>query len=211
MKVSYSYLDRQFADVDTYLDDIRKLVLSGDFTLGEAVKNFEQRFAQICNLPYVVGVSSGTDALILSMKVLGIGPGDEVITTPNTFIATVGAIAMTGARPVFVDNNDLYTIDVNKIEEAITPRTKAIVPVHLTGCPSDMPVIMDIAQRHNLRVVEDAAQAILASIDGKHVGSWGDTVCFSMHPLKNLNVWGDAGIIAVREGRHCRSGDHVFF
>jgi aminotransferase EvaB len=203
MKIPYSYLNQQFADIDAYLDDIRKLVQSGDFTLGEAVTEFEKRFAKLCSLPYAIGVSSGTDALILSLKILGIGSGDEVITTPNTFIATVGAIAMTGAKPVFVDNNDEYTIDVNQIEQAITPKTKAIVPVHLTGCPADMPVIMDIARRHNLIVVEDAAQAILASIDGKHVGSWGETACFSLHPLKNLNVWGDGGVIVTRSAKLC--------
>jgi len=198
MKVPYSYLDRQFADIAPYLDRIRELVTTGDFTLGRAVTEFEQRFASLCGLPYAVGVGSGTDALILSMKSLGVGPGDEVITTPNTFIATVGAIAMTGARPVFVDNNDEYTIDVNQIESAITPRTKAILPVHLTGNPADMPAIMEIAQRHNLTVLEDAAQSILASIDGKHVGSWGETASFSLHPLKNLNVWGDGGVIVTR-------------
>lgn len=198
MKIPYSYLDRQFADPDPYLDDIRELVLSGDFTLGEAVTEFEERFAKLCNLPYAIGVSSGTDALILSLKILGIGPGDEVITTPNTFVATIGAIAMTGARPVFVDNNDEYTIDVNQIEQAITPKTKALLPVHLAGCPADMPAIMDIAERHKLLVVEDAAQAILAAIDGKCMGSWGETACYSFHPLKNLNVWGDGGIIVTR-------------
>lgn len=198
MKISYSYLDRQFADPEPYLNDIRKLVLSGDFTLGEAVTEFEERFAKLCNLPYAIGVSSGTDALILSLKVLGIGPGDEVITAPNTFVATVGAIAAVGARPVFVDNNDEYTIDVNKIEQAITPKTKVLLPVHLAGCPADMPAIMDIAERNNLLVVEDAAQAILASIDGKCMGSWGETACYSLHPLKNLNVWGDGGIIVTR-------------
>lgn len=198
MHINYSYLDRQFADVDAYLDDIRKLVRRGDFTLGAPVREFEERFARLCGLPYAIGVSSGTDALALSMKILDVGPGDEVITTPNTFIATVGAIVMTGARPVFVDINDEYNIDVNQIERAITPRTRAILPVHLTGNPADMPAIMDIARRHNLAVIEDAAQAILASIDGKHVGSWGETACFSLHPLKNLNVWGDGGVIVTR-------------
>ena len=156
-----------------------------------------------CGLPYAVGVSSGTDALALSLKGLGIGAGDEVITTPNTFIATVGAIVMAGARPVFVDNNDEYTINVNQIERAITPRTRAILPVHLTGVPAHMPEIMEIARRHNLAVVEDPAQAILASIDGTHVGGWGDTVCFSLHPLKNLNVWGDGGVIVTRSPELC--------
>ncbi|MFQ6027619.1 MAG: DegT/DnrJ/EryC1/StrS family aminotransferase, partial [Dehalococcoidia bacterium] len=195
MQINYSYLGQQFADVDSYLDDLRSLVLSGDFTLGTPVAEFEQRFAKLCGMPHAVGVGSGTDALALSMKVLDIGPGDEVITVPNTFIATVGAIVMTGARPVFVDNNEEFNIDVNQIEQAITPRTKALLPVHLTGNPADMPAIMEIAQRHHLTVIEDAAQAILASIDGQHVGSWGATACFSLHPLKNLNVWGDGGVV----------------
>ena len=198
MKIPYSYLDEQFKEIGEYLEDIRELVKSGDFTLGSAVTEFEERFAKLCGLPYAVGVASGTDALILSLKILGIGPGDEVITTPNTFIASVGAIAMTGARPVFVDNNEEYTIDVNKIEAAITPDTKAILPVHLSGIPADMPSIMEIAREHNLVVVEDAAQAILASIDGKHVGSWGAAAGFSLHPLKNLNVWRDGGLIVTR-------------
>lgn len=204
MNVPYSYLDEQFAQIDDYLEDVRKLVQSGDFTLGKPVTEFEERFAKLCGLSYAIGVGSGTDALILSLKILGIGPGDEVITTPNTFISTVGAIAMTGARPVFVDNNQEYTIDVDKIEEAVTPKTKAILPVHLTGCPADMPRIMEIAKRHKLLVVEDAAQAILAEIDGKHVGSWGETACFSLHPLKNLNVWGDGGVIVTRSPELCR-------
>ena len=201
MRVRYSYLQDQFADVEEYLDDIRDLVRSGDFTLGAPVAEFERRFAELCGLPYAVGVGSGTDALILSMKALDVGPGDEVITTPNTFVATVGAIAMTGARPVFVDNNQEYTIDAGLIEDAITARTKAILPVHLTGTPADMPAIMDIADRHEIPVVEDAAQAILASIDGRHVGSWGETAGFSLHPLKNLNVWGDGGVIVTRSER----------
>ena len=203
MHVPYSYLDRQFADIDGYLDDIQALVRSSDFTLGTAVGEFEERFAKLCSLPYAIGVASGTDALILSLKILGIGPGDEVITTSNTFVATVGAIAMTGARPVFVDNNDEYTIDVSKTEGAITPKTKAILPVHLTGNPANMPAIMEIAQRRGLMVIEDAAQAILASIDGKHVGSWGETACFSLHPLKNLNIWGDGGVIVTRSAELC--------
>ena len=198
MKVPYSYLDPQFRDIEPYLEDIKALIKSGDLTLGEAVTEFENRFAEVCGQPHAIGVGSGTDALILSLKILGVGPGDEVITSPNTFIATVGAIAMTGARPVFVDNDDVFMIDVTKTEAAITPKTKAIVPVHLSGHPADMPAVMEIAEKHNLIVVEDAAQAILASIDGKHVGSWGKTACFSFHPLKNLNVWGDGGMIVTR-------------
>jgi len=198
MDVPYSYLNDQFADVDPFLDDIRQLVSSADFTLGKAVGEFEGRFAKLCGLPYAVGVGSGTDALMLSLKMVGVGPGDEVITSPNTFVATVGAIAMTGATPVFVDNNEEYTIDVDQIEAAITPQTKALMPVHLSGNPADMPAIMEIADRHGLKVIEDAAQAILASIDGQHVGTWGETAGFSLHPLKNLNVWGDGGVIVTQ-------------
>ena len=198
MKVRFSYLDRQFADVDMYLADVREQVLRGDFTLGRAVTEFEQRFAGLCQMPYAIGVGSGTDALILPLKILGIGPGDEVITAANTFIATVGAIAMTGARPVFVDNDEGYTIDPALIEAAITPRTKAIMPVHYTGNVANMPAIMKIAARHRLLVVEDACQAISGQYDSKPVGSWGETAGFSLHPLKNLNVWGDAGVIVTR-------------
>lgn len=198
MRVPYSYLDQQFAEVDEYLDDIRTLVQSGDFTLGTPVQEFERRFAELSGIPYAIGVSSGTDALALSLKAVGVLPGDEVITTPNTFIATVGAITMVGASPIFVDNNNVYTIDANLIEAAITPRTKALLPVHLSGYPADMPAIMEIANRHQIPVIEDAAQAIQASIDGKPVGSWGETAGFSLHPLKNLNVWGDGGVIVTR-------------
>jgi dTDP-3-amino-2,3,6-trideoxy-4-keto-D-glucose/dTDP-3-amino-3,4,6-trideoxy-alpha-D-glucose/dTDP-2,6-dideoxy-D-kanosamine transaminase len=198
MKVPYSYLDQQFADIGPYLDDVGDLVRSGDFTLGAALTEFEERFAALIGLPYAIGVGTGTDALMLSLEILGVGPGDEVITSPNTFVATVGAIAMCGARPVFVDNNEEFTIDVAQIADAITERTKAIMPVHLSGCPADMPEIMKIADAHGLVVVEDAAQAILASIDGKSVGSWGATAGFSLHPLKNLNVWGDGGLIVTR-------------
>jgi dTDP-4-amino-4,6-dideoxygalactose transaminase len=198
MNVPYSYLDRQFADIEPYLDDVRRVVRSGDFTLGRAVEEFEAGFAALTGLPYAVGVGSGTDALILSLRAVGVGPGDEVITSPNTFVASVGAIVMAGATPAFVDNNAEYTIDVAGIEAAITPRTKAILPVHLSGSPADMPAIMKIAERHGLAVVEDAAQAILATIDGRHVGSWGAAAGFSLHPLKNLNIWGDGGIIVTR-------------
>lgn len=198
MEVKFSYLDRQFANVDDYLADVRELVLSGDFTLGSPVTEFEQRFAALTQMPYAIGVNSGTDALILPMKLLGIGPGDEVITAANTFIATVGAIAMTGATPVFVDSDEGYVIDPTKIEAAITPRTKAILPVHYTGNVADMPAIMEIAKKHNLVVVEDACQSIGGMRDGKMVGSWGEAAAYSLHPLKNLNVWGDSGMVVTR-------------
>ena len=197
MKVKYVELTKQ-ATVPEILKDIKELLLkTGDFTLGKQVRIFEERFAKLCHTKYAVGVNSGTDALFLSLKAVGIGPQDEVITVPNTFIATVGAIVATGARPVFVDVQDDYNINPDLIEKAITPRTKAIIPVHLTGNPADMPKIIDIAKKRNLFVIEDAAQAISASIDGKPVGSFGITGCFSMHPLKNLNVWGDGGVITT--------------
>lgn len=197
MRVPFSYLDRQFANVDEYLADIRSVVKRGDFTLGEELRSFESRFAEICAAPHAIGVGTGTDALAIPLKVLGIGPGDEVITTSTTFIATVGAIVMTGARPVFVDSEDGFVVNPSLIESAITPRTKAIIPVHYSGNVSDMEKIMEIAEAFHLHVIEDACQAIGASMDGKPVGSWGDAAAFSLHPLKNLNVWGDGGVIVT--------------
>ena len=198
MRVPFSYLDRQFAEIEGLLDGIRRLVRSGDFTLGGPLVEFEGRFAALCGMPHAIGVGTGTDAIAMSLKVLGIGPGDEVITTPTTFIATVGAIVQAGATPVFVDSEDGFVIDTSKIEAAVTSRTRAIVPVHYTGNVADMPAIMKVASRHGLHVVEDACQAIGAAIDGKPVGSWGETACFSLHPLKNLNVWGDGGVVVTR-------------
>lgn len=197
MNVDYSYLQEQFSNPEAILNDIRELVRSGEFTLGKRVEDFEQKFARVCQAKYAVGVGSGTDALRLSLIALGIGPGDEVITTPFTFFATVGAIATIGAKAVFVDVSDDYNIDVSKIESAITLRTKALLPVHWHGCPAEMDTIMDLARRYRLYVVEDACMAIGAEFQGKRVGSWGDTGCFSLHPLKPLNVWGDGGMIVT--------------
>jgi dTDP-4-amino-4,6-dideoxygalactose transaminase len=199
MKVPFSYLDDQFRDLEAYLGDLRAFIPTGDFTLGKPLQEFEQRFAEAVGAPHAVGVASGTDALILALKILGVGPGDEVITTPTTFVATVGAIAMTGARPVFVDSEDGFVIDPDLLERAITPRTRAIVPVHYTGNVADMPRIMEIARRRGLAVVEDACQAIAASLEGTPAGAWGDLGAFSLHPLKNLNVWGDGGMIVTRD------------
>lgn len=198
MKVNFSYLDRQFNEVDDYLKGIKDLVKTGDFTLGKPLVQFEERFASLCKMKYAIGVGSGTDALILSLKAVGIGPGDEVITTPMTFIATVGAIVMTGARPVFVDSEDGFVIDATKIENAITPKTKAIIPVHYSGNVADMPIIEEIAGKYKLTIIEDACQSIAADLDNKPVGTWGISACFSLHPLKNLNVWGDGGIIVTK-------------
>ncbi|MBI3012955.1 MAG: DegT/DnrJ/EryC1/StrS family aminotransferase [Elusimicrobia bacterium] len=197
MKVPFSYLKQQFAHPEPILRSVKRLVQSGDFTLGAPVQEFEEKFARVGGTRYAVGVNSGTDALFLSLKALGVGPGDEVITMPNTFIATIGAIAATGAKPVFVDCNEEYVIDVDKIEAAITPRTKALLPVHYAGHPADMPRILKIASKYGLPVVEDACQGISSTIGGKTVGSFGISGGFSLHPLKNINVWSDGGVITT--------------
>lgn len=196
-RVPYSYLERQFADVDAILEDIKALVATGDFTLGAAVVDFEARFARLVGTRHAVGVNSGTEALTLALAGVGVGPGDEVITAPNTFIATVGAIVAAGARPVFVDVNREHNIDPRLIEAAITPRTRALLPVHLEGNPADMAAIGAIAERHRLAVVEDGCQSFTAAIDGRRVGTFGRAAGFSLHPLKPLNVWGDAGMIVT--------------
>ena len=203
MKVPFSYLSEQFADPDPILRDIKKVVKRGDFTLGAEVGRFEAQFAKVCGTKYAVGVNSGTDALFLSLKALGIGQGDEVITMTSTFIATAGAIAASGAKPVFVDCNEEYVIDPDLAEKAVTPRTKAIMPVHYAGHPADMPRILGIARRHDLHVVEDACQGISSAIDGKVCGSFGEAAGFSLHPLKNINVWSDAGIITTNSEEIC--------
>ena len=174
----------QFSDIDPYLEDIRALIQSTDLTLGKALVEFENKFAKICQLPYAIGVASGTDALILSLKIHGIGPGDEVITAANTFIATAGAIAMTGATPVFIDCDNGFVLDPERIEDAISPKTKAIIPVHFTGNVADMESISKIANAHNLLIIEDGCQSIAATLNSKPVGSWGSTICFSLHPKK---------------------------
>ncbi|MBI5625225.1 MAG: DegT/DnrJ/EryC1/StrS family aminotransferase [Elusimicrobia bacterium] len=199
MKVPYSYLSRQFADPGPILEEIRRLVASGDFTLGDAVVDFERRFAALIGTKQAVGVGSGTDALFLTLKALGVGPGHEVITAANTFVATAGAIETAGARIVFVDCDDRLVIDPDRVEQAITPRTRAIVPVHWGGQPAAMGRVMELAKRQGIHVVEDACQAIGAAVGGLQCGSIGAAGAFSLHPLKNLNVWGDGGIITTND------------
>jgi dTDP-4-amino-4,6-dideoxygalactose transaminase len=168
------------------------------FILGKHVAAFEQEFAAYCETKEAIGVNTGTSALHLALLALGIGPGDEVITVPFTFVATVAAIGYTGARPVFVDVDPAsYTMDPSKLEAAITPRTKAILPVHLYGQPADMDPILAIARRHNLAVVEDACQAHGARYKGKRVGSLGDLGCFSFYPGKNLGAYGEGGAVTT--------------
>ena len=198
--INHNYLLEQFSDKDIILEKISKVVTDGDFTLGSAVNAFEQQFANIIGVRHAIGVGSGTDAIFLSLKALGIKPGDEVITSPFTFYATVGAIVTAGARPVFVDISDDLNINSEKIEAAITNRTKAIVPIHWAGQPCNMVKLMSVAHKNKLYVVEDACHAIGASSQEGNMGAIGTTGCFSLHPLKNLNVWGDGGIICTNSG-----------
>ena len=204
MKVPFSYLDRQFADLEGYLEDIRAHVKTGDFTLGKPLREFEERFAKRARMPHAIGVGTGTDAIIMPMKLSGIGPGDEVITTTMTFYATVGAIVATGARPVLVDSEDGLMIDPDKIEPAITPRTKAIVTVTFGGNIPDLERIKAIADKHKLMIFEDSCQSIGGELDGKPMGSWGEAAAYSLHPLKNLNVWADGGVVTTRSDELAR-------
>ena len=197
MAVRYSYLPQQFKDCPDLWDDLKKFVATGDFTLGQPLDQFEKNFANLLDTNYAVGVGSGTDAIKISLRALGIKPGDEVITAANTFVATVGAIAEIGAIPVFVDVNKMFCMDTTKIEAAITKKTRAIVPVHFTGYMTKMDQVMELAKAYKLKVVEDACQSILATYLDKKAGSWGDAGAFSLHPLKNINVWSDGGMVVT--------------
>ncbi len=199
MRVRYSYLQEQFSDPEPIFQEIRKLIQTGEFTLGPQVKEFEERFAKLIGTNHAVGVASGTDAIKLGLKAVGIKAGDEVITAANTFIATVGAINEIGAVPVFVDCNDNYVMEASQIEAKITEKTKAIVPVHFTGEPVEMDEVMRVADKYKLKVVEDACQSILCRYKGKTCGTFGSTGAFSLHPLKNLNVWADGGVVVTND------------
>lgn len=195
-KIPYVNLAGQHAAIRQELLDAAGRVLDhGQFILGPEVAEFEERFAARCGVKFAVGVNSGTDALVLSLRALDIGPGDEVVTAANTFVATASAIALVGARPVLADVRDDYNIDPAAVEAAVTPKTRAVIPVHLTGRPADMDAIGGIVVRHGLAVVEDAAQAVLAEFRGRKVGTFGDFGCFSLHPLKTLNACGDGGVV----------------
>ena len=197
MKVRYSYLNQQFEECDDLWQDLRAFVATGDFTLGAALEEFENRFAQLIGVKYAIGVNSGTDAIKLALRSVGVGYGDEVITAANTFVATVGAISELGAIPVFIDCDDTFCMDVDQVESAITNKTKAIVPVHFTGYMTDMRKLLPIAAEYKVPIVEDACQSILGAIGGKNAGTWGRLGAFSLHPLKNLNVWADGGIVTT--------------
>lgn len=184
------------------LNDVEKemaeTIRSGYFILGPKVSRLEEKMAEYCQTKYAVGVSSGTDALLISLMALGVGPGDEVITSPYTFFATAGSITRAGAKPVFVDINDItFNIKPEHIERCITPKTKAIIPVHLYGQCSDMDPILQLAEKKGLAVIEDAAQAIGSEYKGRPAGSIGDMGCFSFFPAKNLGGFGDGGLVTT--------------
>ncbi|MCX7121810.1 MAG: DegT/DnrJ/EryC1/StrS family aminotransferase [Gammaproteobacteria bacterium] len=184
------------------LPAVDEVFSSGNYILGPYVEELEKSLSQYLDCPYVLGINDGTTALILALKVLNIGPGDEVIVPVNSFIASAGAVVAVGATPVFCDVCDDLNIDTDQIVNHITVKTKAIMPVHLTGRPASMPAIMDIARKHNLFVIEDAAQSIGAKFENQMTGTIGDIACFSLHPLKNLYAYGDAGIMAVKNKDH---------
>lgn len=193
LNIKHNYLSSQFANYKKILKDIELVIKNNDFTLGKKVDEFEKKIATLLNAKYVVSLGSGTDALMLSLKALGIKENDEVITTPYTFYATIGAIVTAGAKPIFVDVKEDYNLDAEKIEKAITHKTKAIVPVHWAGRICDMNKIIKISKKFKIPIVEDACHAILAKNNNKLAGKFGSFGCFSLHPLKNLNVWGDGG------------------
>jgi dTDP-4-amino-4,6-dideoxygalactose transaminase len=177
---------------------MEKVIDHGIYILGPEVQDFEKRFASYCGTRFAVGVADGTSALILALQGLGVGPGDEVITAPNSFAASASTIALLGATPRFVDvRRQDMNMDPALLERAVSPRTKAIVPVHLAGLPADMEPILKIAERHQIPVIEDAAQAVGTTSHGKRTGALGQAGCFSLHPLKNLHAIGDAGVIVT--------------
>jgi dTDP-4-amino-4,6-dideoxygalactose transaminase len=198
--VPFLDLPLQIRNLRSEVDKAIETVLShGNFVLGKEVGAFEREWAAFCNVPHAIGVGSGTDALLMILRALGIGPGDEVITVANTFIATAEAISFAGAKPVLVDCSlDDYLIDSEAVEAAITPRTKAIIPVHLYGQPANMDALLAVAKRRGVAVVEDAAQAHGATLkDGRACGSLGIAAAFSFYPAKNLGAFGDGGAVTT--------------
>lgn len=194
-------LKRQFIDIkDEIFSELDEVLQSSQYILGKKVLELEKKMSEYHSVKDAIGVASGTDALFLSLLALDIGKDDEVITTPFTFFATVEAIIYTGAKPVFVDIDPLtFNIDVSQIESKINEKTRAILPVHIFGHPADMDRICELANKYNLKVIEDCAQAFGASINGRKVGSLGNAGCFSFYPSKNLGAYGDGGMIIVND------------
>lgn len=200
-KIPLVDLHAQYETIKPEIDAaIQRTIDLTAFILGPEAKNFENHFAEFCNVKYAIGLDSGTAAIHLALLALDIGAGDEVITTAHTFVATAEPVSLTGARPVFVDIDPrTYNMDPNKLEAAITPRTKAIIPVHLYGQPAEMDPILEIGKRHDIPVIEDAAQAHGSEYRGKRIGSLGTMACFSFYPGKNLGAYGDAGALVTND------------
>ena len=199
-KVPFVDYPKQYRSIEKEIDAaIKEVLLNGDFILREQLRQFENNIASLLGVHYAMGLNSGTDALYLSLLAAGIGHGDEVITVAHTFLATVGAIVNRGAKPVLVDVKQDFNMDVGNIEEVITSRTKAVIPVHLNGRTCDMAKLMKIATKHNLIVIEDAAQALGAMFDGEKAGSFGLTGCFSFYPAKLLGTAGDGGLVTTND------------
>ena len=206
VKVPLLDLKAQFAPMRAeVLEAITRVCDTQQFILGPEVEALERELAAFLDIPHAIGVSSGTDALLVALMALGVGPGDEVVTTPFSFFAAAGSIARLGARPVFVDIDPrTFNIVAASIESVITPKTRAIMPVHLFGQSADMHGVLDVARRHSLPVVEDAAQAIGGHYCGKPVGGLGAMGCFSFFPTKNLGTFGDAGLVTTRDAAFAR-------
>ena len=201
MKIPFVDLYAQYLSIKKDIDGaIETTIRNSSYIGGQAIKDFEQAFAAFIGINHVVACANGTDSIEILLKAYGIGPGDEVIVPAISWISTSEAVSSVGATPVFADiERDYYTIDPDLIEQAITPRTKAIIPVHLYGHPADMPRVMDIARRHNLTVIEDCAQAHGAAVDGRTAGTIGHAASFSFYPGKNLGAYGDAGAMATND------------
>jgi len=201
MNIPFVDLKAQYASIKDEIDQaISEVIAKTAFIGGSYANSFEKNFAAFCDAEHCIGVGNGTDALYIAMRALGVGEGDEVITAANSFIATSEAITQTGAKVVFCDvDPQTYNIAVDQIEEKITNKTKAVIPVHLYGQPADMDPILDISQKHGLKIIEDCAQAHGAVYKGKTIGSIGDMACFSFYPGKNLGAYGDAGAIVTKD------------
>ncbi len=198
-EVPFVDLKAQYESIKDEIDRaIKKVLEKGDFIMGEELKLFEEEFARFCGVNFCIGVASGTEALWLALQAAGIKQGDDVITAANTFIATALAITMAGAKPVLVDiDPETYNMNPDLIEEKITSRTRAVIPVHLYGQPAEMDKILEVARKHNLTVIEDACQAHGAAFKGKKIGSFGLAAAFSFYPAKNLGAYGDGGAVVT--------------
>lgn len=205
-KVRFVNYPRQYQQLKKEFDGVFEEIMSGgDFIMRRHLEEFEAAIASYVGAKHAIGVNTGTDALYLSAHALGFGPGDEVITVAHTFVATIGAIVQCGATPVLIDVTDDFNMDVEQLEAAITPRTKGIIPVHLNGHACNMDRVMDLAKRHNLKVIEDAAQALGAKFKGRRCASFGDTAIFSFYPAKMLGTAGDGGMVVTGDDSLART------